>query len=146
MNTKAYGPDGLPAGSTTVPHGGRFEAITLTVSVPAPTGVEPSPDLALGQRLKYSGRAIDREGRGVPRDLLVVIWARARDGEGIAPVSISRTSTGGYFSEHWPSQSFMEAHAILSGGEPIPIPLNDGLLPMRIVLVVPSIPDLLPDQ
>ncbi|PWU56092.1 hypothetical protein DLJ47_07555 [Micromonospora sp. S4605] len=135
----AFAPDGLPAGGRVVSADLPTEPVEITVVARPATEVPPSEDLTLGQQLKYTGLAIDPRGRGVPSDLLLVIWARA-DAEPAAPVSVTRTAVGGYFSGPWPSRGFAEAYAVLSGGPPIPIPLEDGLLPRRIVLQAPALP------
>jgi hypothetical protein len=132
-----FGPDGLPAGGRELGPDLPADPVELAVDRRPGTTVQPSDDITLGQQLKYTGLAIDPQGRGAPADLVVVIWARAAGPDPAAPVSVTRTAAGGYFSGPWPSTPFAEAYAVLAGGAPIPVPLEDGLLPRRIVLQVP---------
>ncbi len=136
----ALAPDGLPAGELVVPADVPADPVEVPVRPRAGTPVQPSDDLALGQQLKYTGLALDPEGRGVPADLLVVLWGRDRPADASAALSVTRTSVGGYFSGLWPARRLADAHAVLSGGAPVPIPLEDGRLPRRIMLQVPAIP------
>jgi len=111
----------------------------VEVALGTPTSVTPSDDITLGEQLKYTGRVIDPSGRGVDAGLITVIWARA-DGEDPAPVSVTRTAQAGYISGPWVSQTYAEAYGVVSGGEPIPIALEDSRLPRRLILVVPVAP------
>ena len=139
ITATAFGPDGLPAGERVVPADVPADPVELPVTTHPGTSVPPSEDPALGQQLKYSGLALDPEGRGVPADLLLVLWGRQDAGDALAALSVTRTSAGGYFSGQWPARRLADANAVLSGGAAVPIPLEDGLLPRRIVLQVPEI-------
>ncbi|MGH3693622.1 MAG: papain-like cysteine protease family protein [Pseudonocardiaceae bacterium] len=140
VTVTAFGLDGLPAGALEVPVDVPEEPVEVPVSRRPGTQVRPSDDLALGQQLKYTGLAIDPQGRGVTAGLLLVIWGRAGKASTAAPVSVTRTAAGGYFSGAWPSTRFAGVYAVLAGGAAIPIPLEGGLLPRRIVLQAPALP------
>ena len=137
----AMGPDGLVAGETSIAPNGPFDQVSIKVTAAEQTTVTSSTDLTLGAQIKYTGRAIDPTGRGLRADLLVVIWARREGAEAAVPVSITRTSESGYFSALWPSDAYVEAFAVVSGGAPAPIALEENLLPHRLILVVASVPD-----
>jgi hypothetical protein len=134
------GPSGLPAGKHEIPEEGPFENISIDVLPCAPTIVNTSTDLALGSQLKYTGRAIDPTGRGLAANLLVVIWAQNEGAEAATPVSVTRTQEGGYFSAPWPSAQFVAAFAVISGGDPISVSLENNHLPRRLILVAESTP------
>lgn len=137
----AIGPDGLATGEVTIPEEGPFLGVRIEIDRPSLTTIPPNPDLTLGQQTKYTGRAIDPQGRGVARDLLVVIWATHPGDIHPAPVSVTRTTAGGYFSGLWPTTIFTAVEAVISGSEPIRIALDDdGRLPLRMVLVAGVIP------
>ncbi|MGR6318216.1 papain-like cysteine protease family protein [Micromonospora soli] len=136
----AFAPDGLPAGGLVIPGDLPADPVEVAVSPRPATQVPPSGDITLGQQLKYTGLAIDPHGRGVASDLLLVIWGRAAGAEQTTPVSVTRTAAGGYFSGPWPGTTFAEAYAVLAGSAPIPIGLEAGLLPRRIVLQTPALP------
>ncbi len=140
ITVTAYGPNGLPAGDAVVPADVPAEPVRIDVATPPATPVRPNPDLTLGRPIRYSGRAIDPAGEGVPAGLLVVVWGRTDRGERAAPVSITKTMTSGYFSAPWPSDRFLAAFAVLAGGPPIPILLHDDHLPLQLLLVSPVTP------
>lgn len=131
----AVSPTGLSSSQVVVPPVAEHEPVELEVAAAPSTSVVPSPDIALGRLLRYTGRVIDPEGNGAPSGLLVVLRARTEDASAPLPVSVTRTSTGGYFSGTWPSGLYAAAFGQVSGGGPIPIPLEQGRLPLRIVLV-----------
>jgi hypothetical protein len=133
-------PDGLPAAQVAIAESGPFREIIIKVARCEPTVVTPGPDLTLGAQIKYTGRAIDPTGRGLAANLLVVIWARGDGAQAESPVSVAKIATGGYFSDAWPSQRFERAFAVISGGEPVPVPLENNHLPLRLVLVSPVVP------
>jgi hypothetical protein len=133
---QAFGVDGLVAGAATVAEAGPFEDIAVRVAGTTPTTVSESPDITLGQQIKYTGRALDPDGRPVAADLLVVIRATPFAGGAAAPVSVARTAQTGYFSGIWPAERFRDASAVVSGSAAVPIPLVDDRLPLRMILVV----------
>jgi hypothetical protein len=135
ITVTALGPDGLPAATEEVPRSEDLEPIELEVVPPPVITVEPSPDITLGRPIRYTGRAIDLVGESVREGVLVVIRARRAEGRPAVPVSVTRTSAGGYFAGAWPSDVYTEAFGQLDGGAPIPIGLAHGRLPLRIVLV-----------
>lgn len=127
---------GLTAGQARLPQAGPFSNIGIEVSGPSVTFVTSSNDITLGSHMKYSGRAIDPKGKAIESGFTVVIWATTGDGAPIAPVSVTTSGTGGYFSEAWPPQTFIRAYAVVSGGKPIDIPLENNRLPLRMIIVV----------
>jgi hypothetical protein len=140
ITVTAYGPNGLPAGQEVVSPDVPAAPIEIEVVTAPATPVRPSPDITLGRQIRYSGRAIDPTGAGVPASLLVVVWARSGEGAPATPVSVTKTTTGGYFSAPWPSQRYLDAYGVLAGGSPIPILLHDDRLPLQLVLVSPTTP------
>ena len=135
LTVTAHGPDGLPAGEVVLPAETPPGPVEIEVVAAPPTPVRPSTDVTLGQQLRYTGRAIDPQGVGFPAGLLLVIWARSDEPGAAVPISVTRTSTGGYFSAPWPDGRYAEAFGVISGGTPIPIALEDGSLPRQLVLV-----------
>jgi Papain-like cysteine protease AvrRpt2 len=140
ITLKAIRPDGLLAGSTELPAGTGGRDVALKVTLGAPTTVETSSDPALGAQLKYTGRVIDTAGHPAEPELIVVIWATLAGAQKAAPVSVATTSAGGYFAGPWRSERFDSAFAVVSGGAPVPIPLQEDRLPFRIIVVVPTLP------
>ncbi len=137
----AFGPDGLAAGATTVPEEGPFDGVVIEVRAVETTEVVTSPEITLGEQVKFTGRVIDPSGRGAPAGLLVVIWARKSGSEEPSPLSVTTTSAGGYFSAPWPSDVIAEPFAVVSGSDPIPIAVVEDRLPLRIVLVLDEFPE-----
>jgi hypothetical protein len=140
IELRAVRPDGLVAGSVEVPEGQAGRLLRLPVTLATPTTVEGSGEPALGAQLRYTGRIIDDAGRAAVAGLVVVIWAARPGAEEPAPVSVAETATNGYFSAPWPDDVFPRAQAVVSGGEAVPIVLEDGRLPLRFVLVLPVLP------
>ncbi|MEU9918995.1 papain-like cysteine protease family protein [Streptomyces sp. NPDC051001] len=132
---------GLPVGRLPVRADGPFTDLVLEAGATPSTKVTSSDDITLGGLPRYSGRVIDPTGKGLAADLLIVLWAVVREGEDAAPVSVARTASGGYFSAPWPSDTYMRAHAVVSGGAQVPVVLESGRLPVRMILVVPQAPE-----
>src|SRR6185436_11498073 len=137
---RAIRPDGLVAGSIELPADTAGRDLELPVTLGVPTVVGASDDPTLGAQLKYTGRVIDTAGRAAPPQLVVVLWAVAPGTERAAPVSVAETAAGGYFAGPWRGDSYASAFAVVSGGAPVPIVLDEGRLPFRIIVVVPSLP------
>lgn len=140
ITLRAIRPDGLVAGSIELPSDTDGSGLRVPVTLGVPTTVQPSDDPALGARLRYTGRVIDTAGRAAEPDLIVVVWAVPAGAEKAAPVSVARTTTGGYFAGPWPGDRYDRAFAVVSGGEPVPIPVEEERLPTRLVVVVPRLP------
>ncbi len=141
ITLRALRPDGLVAGSLEVSPRGGGRLLRLPVRLATPTTVEPSGEPALGAQLRYTGRVIDTAGNSAAAGLVVVIWAARTGDEKAAPVSVAETASGGYFSGPWPEETLAEAFAVVSGGEPVPIGLEDDRLPRQIVVVLAALPE-----
>jgi Papain-like cysteine protease AvrRpt2 len=59
---------------------------------------------------------------------------------------VATTSAGGYFAGPWRGEAYASAFAIVSGGEAVPIPLQEGLLPFRIIVVLSKLPEAAPKE
>jgi hypothetical protein len=141
---RAIRPDGLVAGAIEAPESGDGGALRLPVTLGVPTMVEPSDEPALGAQLKITGRVIDTAGRAAEPELIVVLWAVQAGATKAAPVSVAKTTAGGYFSGPWPTGRYDSAFAVVSGGEPVPISLEENRLPLKIVIVLPVLPQAAP--
>ena len=53
---------------------------------------------------------------------------------------VTDTQPGGTFAADWPTDALATAHGVVKGLAPVPIPLSDGRLPLKVLLVV-SLPD-----
>ena len=141
----ATGPDGLSAGTLEAGEDDSIEQIQIAVTTGEATVVQFNPDLTLGARIKYTGRAIDSTGRGLAPNLLVVLWGQDLRQEGDEqegsprPWSVARTAEGGYFSGPWTGDRFASAFAVVSGSEPVPLGLENDRLPRQIILVVDQV-------
>lgn len=140
LTLRAIGPDGLVAGSIEVPPESEGRAVRLPVTPGVPTQVEASEEPALGAQLRYTGRVIDTSGHAAPPELIVVLWAVQAGAAKAAPVAVAKTTTGGYFAGPWPDDRYHQAYAVVSGGEPVPIPLQEERLPIRIMIVLSALP------
>ncbi|MQA95351.1 MAG: hypothetical protein GEV11_12135 [Streptosporangiales bacterium] len=100
--------------------------------------IAPSADPALGRLIRLAGRVIDDVGREVAPGLPVLLWG-VPQAEGAEPeprpVVLSRTQAGGYFGGTWVPEPLTSAFGTVAGGPPIPVRLEDGRLPTRVVLV-----------
>ena len=135
ITVTALGPNGLPAGEVVVPADVPAGPIRIEVVTAPPTSIRPSTDITLGAQVRYHGRVIDVVGDSVPAGLLLVVWGRRETGEPADPLSVTKTTTGGYFSAPWPSHRLVDAFGVLAGGAPIPILLDSGHLPRQVLLV-----------
>ena len=138
-----------PVGLAVVsPAGGRLATVELSedelhkpVEILAdpftPFDIEPSASPTLGQVVRLTARVIDEGGRDVPADLPVVLWgvggpdAPSPDPR---PLVITGTAAGGSFAADWPADVVDEAYGSVAGQD-VPIPLHEGRLPTRILLV-----------
>src|SRR5262245_12860457 len=104
---------------------------------PGPEVIPPSDDPTLGQRIKFTGRAIDNQGNGLTPGLMVVFWGVPPGGapEDRFPVAIAQLTTGGYFSGTWPPDILASAFAQIQGSAPIGVDLDGEHFPRRVILV-----------
>ncbi|MCC7154661.1 MAG: hypothetical protein IT161_08805 [Bryobacterales bacterium] len=104
---------------------------------PPPQVIQSSDDPTLGQRIKFTGRAIDSRGNGLKSGPLIVFWGVPPDGstEDRFPVAIAQIGGGGYFSGTWPPDILGSAFAQIQGGAPIDVALDAGRFPKRVILV-----------
>ncbi len=140
LTVSAFGPDGIVAGQTELAADSDGRNVRVAVTVAPPVIVEPSADPTLGAQPKYIGRVIDSGGGAAPPGLIVVLWARAANANKAAPISVATTAENGYFYGPWPPNPYAEAFAVVAGGAPVPIPLVDAQLPLRIMVVLPELP------
>jgi hypothetical protein len=94
---------------------------------------------------RLTGRVIDARGEHVPSGLPVVIWGRRRqeNGDGHVPAEpllATTTALDGYFGGSRSLAALEESWGTVAGGEPVPVPVEEGRLPTRVVLVV-TLPD-----
>lgn len=119
------------------------EPLKIEIAEPLePVPIPPSPDPTLGRRVTYSARVIDPAGSGASAGLLVVVWGiPPGGGDGDAtPLDVAGTSAGGYFYGPWPAETFARAFAVVAGGDPVEIALEDARLPDRFAVVVAELP------
>ncbi len=104
-----------------------------------PPSTQPHPDRYRGLRAKLKGRVIAQEGAFNTCGLQVLIWARA-DGEETYRVVFSAVTTeGGYFTGEAPRERYEEAYAQVAEvpKHTVPLRLEDGFLPERVIVVIP---------
>ena len=138
-----------PAGVTITERTVSAEALGDPIVVPAtpaaPLPVLPNDEPGTGPRVRLSGRVIDDRGHRVPGGLPVVISGRRVDDAGVVEQAdrvllVTDTQPGGTFAADWPTDALATAHGVVKGLAPVPIPLSDGRLPLKVLLVV-SLPD-----
>ena len=135
----ALGPDGLIAGRTEIPPSGPFNNIVIEVEIDAPEPIPANPDITLGSQVKYTGRIIFPNGKGVPANLLVVLWGKefaVTHAPTPVPISATHTAEEGYFSGIWPAEEYSQIYAVVSGSDPIPVLLEENRLPLRLILIL----------
>ncbi|MFI0446840.1 papain-like cysteine protease family protein [Actinomadura sp. 6N118] len=139
---RALTPTGVVAATRSLTVADVEQPVELTVTPSMPAPIEPSDDPARGRRERLTGRVMDEAGTQASADLLVVLWGvpPGGDDESAYPLLVARTSGEGYFSELWPPDKLDRAYGVVQGGAPIPVPLNSGRLPLRVLLVVPEMP------
>ena len=108
--------------------------------------ITPSTLPAVGQRLRVTGQVIDEHGRSVPSGLPVVIWGvglseidrpEIAEASPARPLMVSDTQANGKFSGDWPTARLERAFGRVSGGSPVPVPLdNNNRLQRNLLLVV----------
>jgi hypothetical protein len=111
--------------------------VVPVAGLPSPTQIPPTTNPTLGQTVALTGRVLQPDGSGAPSGLAVVLWAKPAASSPL-PVLVSGSTDGGYFSGDWPSAPFEQAWGSVNGGEPIVVPLTDGLLPRVVLLVLTS--------
>ena len=138
-----------PAGVTITERTVSAEALGDPIVVPAtpaaPLPVLPNDEPGTGPRVRLNGRVIDERGHRVPGGLPVVIFGRRVDDAGVVDqddrvLLVTDTQPGGTFAADWPTDALATAHGVVNGLAPVPIPLSDGRLPLKVLLVV-SLPD-----
>jgi hypothetical protein len=116
------------------------EELELHVEVTSPFVVAPSGDPTLGKRLRVSGRVVDERGRPVPTNLPIVIWGVSQTDTSTEPVErpliVSEIQTNGHFSGEWPTAVLSRAFGRVSGGPPVPVPLDENNRLVRQILLV----------
>ena len=129
-------PDGTVVATRSLTLEEIVKPVNLRVSTPGRRTITPVDDPALGERAILSGRCIDLAGRTVPSGLPVVLWgAPAQGDQALAPVLVSETLAGGYFSAPWPADRLKSAEGRVSGRGHVPVPLDgDGRLPLHVLL------------
>ncbi|HEU4657704.1 MAG TPA: papain-like cysteine protease family protein [Capillimicrobium sp.] len=111
-------------------------------AAPQPVSVPPSADPGLGRAVTYAGRVIDPAGTGAPAGLLVVLWGIPPGGadDDATPLDVASTSAGGYVYGPWPDEELTRAFAVVAGGEPVEIALEERRLPARFAIVLDELP------
>jgi hypothetical protein len=106
-----------------------------------PVVIPPNEDPTLGRTIKFTGRALDPEGKGLRAGPLVVFWGIAPNAqaEDRFPIAIAAISAGGYFSAIWPPDILGRAFAQIAGGDPIDVPLENQRFPLRVILISPQV-------
>lgn len=107
----------------------------------APTDVIDSDDPTLGATARFTGRVIDVRGNPQRAGVFIVLWGKAPAAITARPIAVAESVSGGYFAGEWPADTLIEAFAKIAGIDPIPVPLEGGRLPRRIVLVVDQLPE-----
>lgn len=99
--------------------------------------IERNTDPAYLKPEKVRGLVVDPAGRQRVGDRQVVLRAKPSVPAGAAPrvVAVARTDGRGYFSAAFPLGAFADADALVDGGPPAPVALNDdGSFPDRLVV------------
>lgn len=131
--------EGVMVAEKTIPLDDAAKPISLRVAG------TPTLDIAAsggtkGAKLSLTGRVVDARGTTVPAGLPVVLWGVRADDPSTQPAPaalvITRTQAGGFFSGDWTPDRLTSAFGRISGGEPVPIPLEEERLPRRVLLVL----------
>ena len=133
-------PSGVVLSRTNLKADQLTTAVTLTARPASGYVVRPSDDPRLGTIPRLTGRVIDRRGGVVPGGVAVVLWGVDNDGVATPLVAVD-TQSGGYFGAPWPDRELASAFGSVAGGEHLPIPLESGRLPTRVILVVDELPE-----
>ena len=113
--------------------------LTLRVKGQGMITISSSDDPTRGGRLTLTGRVVDEKGAPVPSGLPIVIWAVAADdpAAAAAPLIVSKTQSGGWFSADWVATTLVSAYARVAGSDRVDIALEaDSRLPMKLLLVL----------
>ncbi len=113
--------------------------VELRIQPTPPFTVDESDLPGLGERLRINGRVIDLTGQRVPPKLPVVIWGvDLVDGDTPPPrpLLVTETQVDGAFSGDWPEDRLADAFGTVSGGEPVPVPLDDQSRLVRDIILV----------
>lgn len=139
INLTALAPDGTTAGRTTVELTAVAQEISLDISELKPFVLTPTDDPTLGRPVNLTGRVMGPAGQPAPAAVPVIIWGISdTDGQSsdARPLVVTQTQKEGYFSGEWPSTTLMSAFGTVSGGAPIPVPLDpQKRLPRRVILL-----------
>jgi hypothetical protein len=142
-------PNGIEVAKVDLAKKDLQNAVDIEATPFLPLAIQPNPNADPKPRL--SGRVIDDEGRLVPAGLPIVIWglpaAEAAPPAGAVgpsgdtrPLVITQTQIGGYFTGDWVPDSLSRADGVVAGSASVPIPLDKGQLPARVLLVT-RLPD-----
>ncbi len=132
--------DGTTAGTLMVSANTNGTDLVIKIIESEPVPVEDNDNPTAGQSIRYSGRVIDQVGNSASADLVVVIWATRVGQEKAAPVSVSKTASGGYFNGPWPAQKFSKAYVTVDRAPAVPIALVASQLPLRMIAVLDALP------
>lgn len=138
----ALAPDGTTAGRTAVALSAIEQEVSLDIGDPTSFVLTPTDDPTLGRPVRLTGRVMGPAGQRAPTAVPVVLWGIEDAGGGQSdarPLVVTHTQKGGYFSGSWPSTALASAFGTVSGGPPIPVPLDpQGRLPRRVILMTAS--------
>lgn len=141
VNIVVSAPDGTEVEQKEMPLERALKPLNIKIKTIPKYDVQTSNDPTLGQRFRVNGQVIEERGRKIPSGLPIVIWGipKIDDQEKVPqrPLIISETQSDGIFAGNWVSDELRQAFGIVSGGESIPIPLDEtGRLPKQILLVI----------
>jgi hypothetical protein len=134
----AIAADGTTVGRRSVALDDASHEITIDVDDRPSLPLTASDDPTLGRPVRLTGRVIGEGGLQAPSALPVLIWGVPEGGmqADARPRVITQTQKDGYFSGDWPVATLESAFGTVSGGSPIPIPLDpDRRLPRKVILV-----------
>jgi len=114
--------------------------VIITV-VPPPRVDVPAVAEPIKTTQRINGLVVDTAGRRQAANLQVILYGVTEGGSAASALGVATTDGRGHFVTEWPSTVFDSASARVGAVEDlVPIPLEDGRLPLRVLLVV-DLPD-----
>ncbi|MEV0387473.1 hypothetical protein [Nonomuraea sp. NPDC050643] len=129
------GPDGASLADRDLTVKELEDEILLDAVPLPPRAIRPSGVPALGRRIRLSGRVFDDLGRTVPAGLPILISGVPKGKDALVPLIVTETQPSGYFGADWTADELERAQATIAGGTELPVRLDTGRLPAKLILV-----------
>lgn len=137
VTVQAHAPGGLVVGQTTLPVDQIHQKLKLEVSQAVPVRVEKE-DTEAGRRVRITGRVLNPEGDGIPVGVPVLIAGAGPQERELRVVVTTTTLADGYFGFDIVREPFVQAAIQVAHVEPQPVALENGVLPTRLVVMLPE--------